>query len=277
MFVFGSFTEDETKSLLLGLSAKSAEKPAGSTGLQFGILNVTAGKPLNGQNSQSSRHLDSLKGTAGLNPSQHLKENAEQPPVKRADDSVQSGFCYAKENGNFHSTNPVPSLTNGVKVLEIESRSPVSLNMFQNGDGGSHYSQGSIFDVLDGERSRSLDQEGLVEHVSVAMSRKEIKNQSNGAISYTRSLLPRGIINSGNLCFLNATLQALLSCSPFVQLLQELRHSSVPKVLLSCACDLLSVFFSAFHLDNDSDSCVSQLQSKCTTFGLPFVRWAIQH
>ncbi|PQQ11380.1 ubiquitin carboxyl-terminal hydrolase 24-like [Prunus yedoensis var. nudiflora] len=43
-------------------------------------------------------------------------------------------------------------------------------------------------------------------------------------------LVPRGLINSGNLCFLNATLQALLSCSPFVQLLQELRTRKVPKV-----------------------------------------------
>ncbi|XP_076887918.1 ubiquitin carboxyl-terminal hydrolase 24-like [Bidens hawaiensis] len=36
-------------------------------------------------------------------------------------------------------------------------------------------------------------------------------------------LLPRGLINSGNMCFLNATLQALLSCSPVVQLLQGIR------------------------------------------------------
>ncbi|XP_065018052.1 ubiquitin carboxyl-terminal hydrolase 24-like isoform X1 [Musa acuminata AAA Group] len=45
-----------------------------------------------------------------------------------------------------------------------------------------------------------------------------------------KSILPRGLINSGNLCFLNATLQALLSCSLFVQLLQDLRSQSIPEI-----------------------------------------------
>ncbi|RRT71197.1 hypothetical protein B296_00028768, partial [Ensete ventricosum] len=47
-----------------------------------------------------------------------------------------------------------------------------------------------------------------------------------------KSILPRGLINSGNLCFLNATLQALLSCSLFVKLLQDLRSQSIPEVLI---------------------------------------------
>uniref|UniRef100_A0A0C9RYR1 Ubiquitin carboxyl-terminal hydrolase n=1 Tax=Wollemia nobilis TaxID=56998 RepID=A0A0C9RYR1_9CONI len=41
---------------------------------------------------------------------------------------------------------------------------------------------------------------------------------------------PRGLINAGNLCFLNATLQALLSCAPFFQLLQALRSRDIPEV-----------------------------------------------
>ncbi|URE22270.1 ubiquitin carboxyl-terminal hydrolase [Musa troglodytarum] len=45
-----------------------------------------------------------------------------------------------------------------------------------------------------------------------------------------KSILSRGLINSGNLCFLNATLQALLSCSLFVQLLQDLRFQSIPEI-----------------------------------------------
>ncbi|KAJ0806076.1 putative ubiquitinyl hydrolase 1 [Helianthus annuus] len=43
-------------------------------------------------------------------------------------------------------------------------------------------------------------------------------------------LLPRGLVNSGNLCFLNATLQALLACAPFVHLLQELRMRNIPEI-----------------------------------------------
>ncbi|EPS68450.1 hypothetical protein M569_06319, partial [Genlisea aurea] len=45
-----------------------------------------------------------------------------------------------------------------------------------------------------------------------------------------RSFIPRGLINLGNLCFLNATLQALLSCRPFFDLLQELRCCHIPEV-----------------------------------------------
>ncbi|KAH9315603.1 hypothetical protein KI387_024230, partial [Taxus chinensis] len=41
---------------------------------------------------------------------------------------------------------------------------------------------------------------------------------------------PRGLVNAGNLCFLNATLQALLSCAPFFQLLQTLRSRDIPEV-----------------------------------------------
>ena len=48
-----------------------------------------------------------------------------------------------------------------------------------------------------------------------------------------KRLQPRGLINKGNLCFLTATLQALLSCSPFVHLLHTLQVRGVPKVYYS--------------------------------------------
>jgi ubiquitin carboxyl-terminal hydrolase 10 len=52
----------------------------------------------------------------------------------------------------------------------------------------------------------------------------------NKKASQNMPLLPHGLRNTGNICFLNATLQALLSCSPFVHLLQDLRNRSIPKV-----------------------------------------------
>ncbi|KAJ7535792.1 hypothetical protein O6H91_12G046100 [Diphasiastrum complanatum] len=51
-------------------------------------------------------------------------------------------------------------------------------------------------------------------------------NFSKGLQSFGRRLQPRGLMNTGNSCFLNATLQALLSCSPFWHLVQSLRTSN---------------------------------------------------
>ncbi|KAG9449034.1 hypothetical protein H6P81_008999 [Aristolochia fimbriata] len=65
---------------------------------------------------------------------------------------------------------------------------------------------------------------------TVHSSKEELQKPSNEKASVTKHLMPRGLVNSGNLCFLNATLQALLACSPFVQLLQELRQQSIPKM-----------------------------------------------
>uniref|UniRef100_A0A3B6D8B4 Ubiquitin carboxyl-terminal hydrolase n=2 Tax=Triticum aestivum TaxID=4565 RepID=A0A3B6D8B4_WHEAT len=60
-----------------------------------------------------------------------------------------------------------------------------------------------------------------------------------------KPLLPHGLKNTGNICFLNATLQAFLSCFPFVQLVQDLRNRSIPKAgypTLSAFIELLSQF-----------------------------------
>lgn len=61
---------------------------------------------------------------------------------------------------------------------------------------------------------------------------KNVSETSSKQEKLPKILMPRGLINSGNLCFLNATLQALLSCSPFACLLQELRNRDIPKVLI---------------------------------------------
>ncbi|XP_076947042.1 ubiquitin carboxyl-terminal hydrolase 24-like [Bidens hawaiensis] len=55
-------------------------------------------------------------------------------------------------------------------------------------------------------------------------------DQSISQHTISVELLPRGLVNSGNMCFLNATLQALLACSPFVRLLQELRTRNISEI-----------------------------------------------
>eukprot|EP00252_Welwitschia_mirabilis_P001757 TRINITY_DN11699_c0_g1_i1.p1 TRINITY_DN11699_c0_g1~~TRINITY_DN11699_c0_g1_i1.p1 ORF type:complete len:609 (-),score=128.46 TRINITY_DN11699_c0_g1_i1:109-1935(-) len=51
-----------------------------------------------------------------------------------------------------------------------------------------------------------------------------------GTKQVKQKLQPRGLINPGNLCFLNSVLQAFLSCSPFVELLQSLKVHTIPEV-----------------------------------------------
>lgn len=44
----------------------------------------------------------------------------------------------------------------------------------------------------------------------------------------TVSLLPRGLTNRSNYCYINSILQALLACPPFYNLLKALPHSINP-------------------------------------------------
>uniref|UniRef100_A0A5K1EBP8 ubiquitinyl hydrolase 1 n=3 Tax=Nymphaea colorata TaxID=210225 RepID=A0A5K1EBP8_9MAGN len=76
-------------------------------------------------------------------------------------------------------------------------------------------------------------------------SGKDVNGASNGIETSVKYVQPRGLINLGNLCFLNATLQALLSCSVFVQLLQKLIVRDIPKTgypTLHAFTELISEF-----------------------------------
>jgi ubiquitin carboxyl-terminal hydrolase 10 len=51
------------------------------------------------------------------------------------------------------------------------------------------------------------------------------KPVSNGSVR----LQPRGLVNTGNSCFANATLQSLLSCPPFLNLLASIKSRNIPQ------------------------------------------------
>ncbi|XP_078435987.1 ubiquitin-specific protease 24 isoform X2 [Wolffia australiana] len=81
-------------------------------------------------------------------------------------------------------------------------------------------------------KDKEIIKETLKQDESERKPEKEIKVALGSVSDLTyepKDLQPRGLINSGNLCFRNATLQALLSCSPFVQFLQSMRHHDIPK------------------------------------------------
>ncbi|KAL5762599.1 hypothetical protein ACOSP7_018863 [Xanthoceras sorbifolium] len=235
VFVFGSFTEDETKSLLLRQSSGSAKKPDSSgkvekaleeKELQFGSLNVETGKSLGGANGLSSGKFGTVDGPVILQPFTPLKKDDKVKNVKAANDHLPGVSETPTVNGSVMSP-----LSNPLKEPKADGMDLTSLSLYQNEGGHTYPSPSMKFHVLDdADKVKDGVQNGTM-HVSPAFpSKEEVQKATNEPVAAVRDLLPRGLINSGNLCFLNATLQAILSCSPFVQLLNEIRNRNIPKV-----------------------------------------------
>jgi ubiquitin carboxyl-terminal hydrolase 10 len=210
VFLFGSFSEDETRSILTK-SPKSAEIPVekkieqvaphnsacklsfGSFGTEFEQLNASKSPIF----SQPSSKSDSPKGlTLSKSSTDHVTTNG----AKLSNE-------VSKENGGIHS-NDTTNIVDGLSLTTLRiSEKEVSQDV----------------DHSEGNSNGKID-----EHMENASNNKI----SNGlGVNAGRDLLPRGLINSGNLCFLNASLQALLSCSQLVNLLQQLRIRSVSKAV----------------------------------------------
>ncbi|KAF6173521.1 hypothetical protein GIB67_042651, partial [Kingdonia uniflora] len=76
----------------------------------------------------------------------------------------------------------------------------------------------------------SVPNEVHVDSSKPLASKEDNQNALNGPRAVATDLLHRGLINSGNLCFLNSSLHVFLFGSPFVQLLQDLRAHTIPKI-----------------------------------------------
>ncbi|CAI9769463.1 unnamed protein product [Fraxinus pennsylvanica] len=236
VLLFGSFTEDETRSLLnqnstssdrpVGNTASrnstSSERPVGNTesrvnspklvpvlnfGNFSGINNIQFGFPNGPEGSHPS------EGSHSSN----IQEGNEVLATKSAGDNLSKNL---KENGTIGKYD---SCNNGNEAV-IDDITFTGSHLSEN-ENGTRKSSSLI--LKDEEPHWKL--KGTANNSSVE-AQSEAHFKVDGPVLAVRDLLPRGLINSGNLCFLNATLQALLSCSPFVQLLQRLRTCNIPKV-----------------------------------------------
>ncbi|XP_048426234.1 ubiquitin carboxyl-terminal hydrolase 24 isoform X1 [Pyrus x bretschneideri] len=236
LLVFGSFSEDETRSLLLKQSpvkGLKAENPVEKNVLQFGSINFVTAKPSVQFNGESSGQKSSLKAPTKLQPLISVNKQDEVKAVKAVDGNLPVSSATPAENGCTDNYVNCSAHSNGVKEVTTDNVNLTSLPLSK--DEG----------VLSNQFSSLELQNGSVDDLSVSKIKGELQKASNAPVTVSKSLLPRGLINSGNLCFLNATLQALLSCSPFVQLLQELRTLEVPKVgypTLSAFAEFVSEF-----------------------------------
>ncbi|XP_039060224.1 ubiquitin carboxyl-terminal hydrolase 24-like isoform X1 [Hibiscus syriacus] len=268
VFVFGSFTEDETRSLLSKQSPGKSEKPVEKKELQFGSFDFADGGSLGSTNGNLSYKPSSMNGPVESLSSTSLIKGVKSR--KTTTDCSSSALQTPKEIQNAKSSRSNCILNNGIKQLDAEGIDLTPLQLSHNKCGPLNGSQSSKFHVLENGVIEIGDQNGNgMNDVSLRSSvQGDIAKEAEDQIKLVNNLSPRGLINSGNLCFLNATLQALLSCSPFVQLLQQLRLRNIPKVGYPILAS-----FAAFASDFDVPSTDSNLKRKDTTaleIGRPF-------
>ncbi|XP_009108961.1 ubiquitin carboxyl-terminal hydrolase 24 [Brassica rapa] len=245
VFVFGSFTEHETRSLLdqKPIKAPQSHKEKSVKSIQFGSFNpVTENSPVNSANGElkkgqtdeavKSRPSSSHKEDKSFQSAESQKSlDASRPPSsdKISDNAAKlsgkhSSGEHVEENGITKEVSErKPPLNNGLAVKEAD---PIGLEKLCLSDGESDslcIASTSKFQALDTDILSNDSSSGTT------IPRKNIRMVPTEPVPAMKDFTPRGLINAGNLCFLNATLQALLSCSPFVQLLQGIQLQDIPK------------------------------------------------
>ncbi|CAN6226426.1 unnamed protein product [Urochloa humidicola] len=238
MLLFGSFTEDETK-LFQGEPLKSPTKSVKKTWelpeIQFGSLNFSV-LSLQKASSPISKDVVLTPKSTDAQSSAIAKDNACSNKKEAVGSSVPNGGPVLA-NG----CPPVNvSLNNGVleNVKKMEAVVPPVVPARNISLEAPHAVSEVDKDGIESTQSKKLDKEKeITENGSPVVNTPVVAAPADGAVTSLKEracqnmpLLPHGLRNTGNICFLNATLQALLSCSPFVQLLQDLRNRSIPKV-----------------------------------------------
>ncbi|KAG9148752.1 hypothetical protein Leryth_013430 [Lithospermum erythrorhizon] len=246
VFVFGSFTEDETKSIL-SQPSDSSRKPE----LLVGNLSI-----------QDNGNLNSSKNETGLDLSKGKESNKSHGKEKSQDHALLGNRT---ENGGVNEhTNCNDDGFNQIKVDNGGNSTVVALSNHGNkSEGESPILKHGV--VANGS-SNVWNMNGISNNSKSVGNREGAgKKTSDGLDQVVQDLLPRGLLNSGNLCFLNATLQALLSCSPFVQLLQRIRTWNISKVV----CPTLTAF-AEFVASFDKPSSGTVKKDSSVETGRPF-------
>lgn len=246
-----SFTEHETRSFFEQKPTKdpqnSKDKCVGS--IQFGSLNLAAenssvntnGELKKGEADGTVKSAGSQERLDASRPASSDKNNDSDAKLPRKNSLrvpehvVQNGIIKEISESN-------KSLNNGVAV----KTDPIGLDNLSMSDGESdpvYKASSSKFQALDNEDFSSDSSSGSIQ-------RKKNLKVPTESVPPVKDFTPRGLINAGNLCFLNATLQALLSCSPFVQLLQKIQLQDIPKVFnVHCSfCDFGSISYNICFL-----------------------------
>lgn len=244
VFVFGSFTEDELKSLQSSPKENDVE-------FMFGSLDSATLRSVGIFNNRPSE----IEIAKKHQPSKLVNKRNTDEIVHTTAKASESLVSVVHKNGNIHDSSSL-SFSNGISEQERKSLElPVSFVPGSVGEPQDQslqpYGTGSV-----AVSSTSLGNEAFArsfEALDLIDTKNNIFNASNGLHTNATELLPRGLVNSGNLCFLNATLQALLACSPFVRLLQDLRMRNIPEIGYP-TLRAFAEFISGFDMPSDLHS-----------------------
>ncbi|XP_058768037.1 ubiquitin carboxyl-terminal hydrolase 24-like [Vicia villosa] len=225
VLLFGSFTEDETKLLRVKKSSGRNDKPVEKNQLQFGSLNSVVESSDLPKSPKAPKNVP-FPDSQNLVP---LPDSQKLNGVNGVSANIPKVSETIKENGSTTKVSSSPSgITSANSVKEHHVPSVTLLH--ENGTASANHFTNLSLDGSGTECLKSALKNGSSDDTSKLFD-EDMKKAPNGhAVMDVKELLPRGLINSGNLCFLSATVQALLVCSPFVQLLQELRTRNIPKV-----------------------------------------------
>ncbi|KAF0907381.1 hypothetical protein E2562_015873 [Oryza meyeriana var. granulata] len=231
ILIFGSFTEAETK---LFHGQPNANKTWELSEIQFGSLNFSALSLHKTSNSITQGAVYPARLTGGQSkiiPKDNACSNKKETvasTLPNGNPVLFNGFTTA--NANVSPNNCViennqkagPAVPSGVTAKNVSISAPLSVPEVDH-DGIDCNQSSSLVPEITENGGPAADTPTIaapVDEVVTSLNKKDFRN---------KPLLPCGLKNTGNICFLNASLQALLSCLPFVQLLQDLRNRSMPK------------------------------------------------
>jgi ubiquitin carboxyl-terminal hydrolase 10 len=238
VLLFGSFTEEETKLFQgqpLTSLAKSVNKPCEVPAIQFGSLDLSVLSLPKPSEPITKSIILPAKSTDGQT-RVVIKDTARSNKLETVRSSLPNGGPLVANGCPRANVSP----NNGGVIEDVkktEAVVPSAMPVKSISDSAPHTASEVHKDGIKSTQNSNLNNKItgngnaiMHEHTVVAPAVEEATGLNKAFLNMP--LLPHGLKNTGNICFLNATLQALLSCSLFVHLLQDLRNRSIPKVLL---------------------------------------------